>query len=60
MAEQTNPPGSPVVQHIGVLNLRINDMMSQLNTVMKALMEENASLKKENGDLKAKQQTSKQ
>ncbi len=47
---------SPVMQQIGMLNLRINDMMTQLNTVMKMLMDENASLKKENADLKAKQQ----
>lgn len=47
---------SQLMQHIGVLNVRINDMMSQLNTVMKALMDENASLRKENADLKTKQQ----
>jgi hypothetical protein len=46
---------SPVLQQIGMLNLRINDMMTQLNAVMKALMDENASLKKENSELKAKQ-----
>ena len=39
-----------------MLNLRINDMMTQLNTVMKTMMDENAALKKENADLKAKQQ----
>lgn len=42
------------MQQIGMLNLRINDMITQLNAVMKAIMEENASLKKENADLKAK------
>ncbi len=57
---QTAPEASSIVQQIGMLNLRINDMMSQLNTVMKALMDENALLRKENADLKAKQQTSKQ
>ena len=41
-------------QQIGMLNLRINDMMTQLNAVMKAMMEENAALKKENAELKAK------
>jgi hypothetical protein len=46
---------SPVIQQIGLLNLRINDMMSQLNAVMKALMDENGALKKDNADLKAKQ-----
>ncbi len=44
---------SPVMQQIGMLNLRINDMMAQLNTVMKTMMEENAALQKENTDLKA-------
>lgn len=54
---QVAPEVSPTMQQIGVLNLRINDMMSQLNTVMKALMDENASLKGENSDLKTKQKT---
>lgn len=45
-----------LMQHIGLLNVRVNDMMSELNTVMKMMMEENASLRKENADLKAKQQ----
>jgi len=53
---QTAPEASPVIQQIGMLNLRINDMMTQLNAVMKALMDENGALKKENTDLKAKQQ----
>jgi hypothetical protein len=57
---QSVPEASPAMQQIGMLNLRINDMMTQLNTVMKTLMDENAALKKENTDLKAKQQTSKQ
>ncbi len=47
---------SPIMKQISLLNLRINDTMSQLNIVMKALMDENASLKKENADLKSKQQ----
>jgi regulator of replication initiation timing len=46
---------SPIMQQIGMLNLRINDMMTQLNTVMRAMLEENAALKKENAELKAKQ-----
>jgi hypothetical protein len=46
----------PIMQQIGILNLRINDMMAQLNVVMKAIMEENAALKKENADLKGKQE----
>lgn len=41
------------MQQIGMLNLRINDMMTQLNAVMKMMMDENAALKKENAELKA-------
>ena len=47
---------SPAMQQVGMLNLRINDMMAQLNTVMKTLMDENLSLRKENADLKVKQE----
>jgi regulator of replication initiation timing len=47
---------SPVMQQIGMLNLRINDMMTQLNAVMKSMMDENSALRKENADLKAKQE----
>jgi regulator of replication initiation timing len=54
LTEQAVPEPSAVMQQIGMLNLRINDMMTQLNAVMKALMEENQALKKENADLKAK------
>jgi regulator of replication initiation timing len=50
------PQVDPVMQQVGMLNLRINDMMTQLNAVMKAFMEENAALKKENTELKAKQE----
>ncbi len=42
------------MQQISMLNLRINDMMTQLDTVVKMLMEENATLKKENAELKTK------
>ena len=49
----------PIMQQIGVLNLRINDMMTQLSVVMKALIDEITALRKENSDLKAKQKTSK-
>jgi regulator of replication initiation timing len=45
-----------VMQQIGMLNLRINDMMTQLNAVMKTIIEENAALRKENTDLKAMQE----
>ncbi len=53
---QAVPETSPVMQQIAMLNLRINDMMAQLNTVMKMMMDENATLKKENVELKAKQE----
>jgi regulator of replication initiation timing len=49
---------SPVIQQIGMLNLRINDMMTQLNVVMKVMIEENAALKKENTELKNKESKS--
>ena len=52
--ETLNSKASPVMQQIGMLNLRISDMMSQLNVVMKAMMDENAALKKENAELKVK------
>ena len=42
------------MQQIGMLNLRINDMMTQLNAVMKAMMEENQALTKKNAEFKAK------
>ena len=52
--QKQNEPTPQIQQQISLLNLRINDMMTQLNAVMKAFMEENAALKKENSDLKAK------
>jgi regulator of replication initiation timing len=54
--EENIVKSSPAMQQIGMLNLRINDMMNQLNAVMKTLMDENASLRKENADLKTKQE----
>lgn len=50
------PELPPTMQQIGMLNLRISDMMTQLNAVLKAMIEENATLKKENAELKAKQE----
>jgi regulator of replication initiation timing len=52
MSQQPQP--DQTMQQIGMLNLRINDMMTQLNTVMKAFIDENAALKNENAVLKAK------
>jgi hypothetical protein len=46
-------PETSSTQQIGMLNLRISDMMAQLNVVLKALMDENADLRKENVGLKA-------
>ena len=51
---EASPGVSPIMQHIGMLNLRVSDMMTELNTLMKMMMEENASLKKENDELKSK------
>jgi hypothetical protein len=59
MTTDNTPTPSPVMQQIGMLNLRITDMMTQLNSVMKALMDENGALKKENADLKAEQKLGK-
>ncbi len=42
LTDQTQNEAAPIMQQIGMLNLRINDMMTQLNAVMKAMMEENA------------------
>ena len=56
MLTDTTIEASPVIQQIGMLNLRINDMMTQLNAVMKALIDDNSALRKENADLKAKQE----
>ena len=53
---QSVPETSPIMQQIGMLNLRINDMMTQLNTVMKIMMDENAALKNENAGLKTNQE----
>ena len=55
LADQTINENSNAMQ-VGILNLRINDMMTQLNTVLKIIIEENAALRKENADLKAKQE----
>jgi regulator of replication initiation timing len=55
MAEVNQAPElSPALQQIGILNIRVNDMMIQLNTVLKAMVEGNTMLKKENAELKAK------
>jgi regulator of replication initiation timing len=53
---QAGPEAPLLMQQLGILNLRINDMMAQLNAVIKIMMDENAALKKENAELKAKQE----
>jgi len=50
------PETIPVLQQMGILNLRVNDMMTQLNTVIKMMLDENSALKKENAELKTKQE----
>jgi hypothetical protein len=58
MSQETQKPNeTPVMQHIGMLNLRINDMMTQLNTTLKTLIEENQALKKEAATQKEKTDT---
>jgi hypothetical protein len=47
-------PTPPIQQQISLLNLRINDMMTQLNATIKAILEENQALKKDNTELKGK------
>ncbi|MCW4003594.1 MAG: hypothetical protein NWE95_06765 [Candidatus Bathyarchaeota archaeon] len=49
-------PSHELQQQVGMLNLRINDMMTQLNVVIKLMMDENSALKKENAELKTKQE----
>ena len=45
------------MQQINMLNLRISDMMTQLNATLKALIEENQTLKKEAAEQKQKNDT---
>lgn len=52
---QDQQKNDSIMQQVGLLNLRINDMMTQLNTVVKALLDENASLKRENAEVKTAQ-----
>lgn len=53
--EQISSENSPIMQQITMLNLRINDMMFQLNTVIKMVMDENSALKKELATMKGDQ-----
>ncbi|MCL5876649.1 MAG: hypothetical protein M1540_02420 [Candidatus Bathyarchaeota archaeon] len=52
--EKQTELSTPIQQQIGLLNLRVNDMMTQLNATLKAMLEENQALKKENAELKEK------
>ena len=56
MREDQSTESLPIQQQIGILNLRINDLMSQLNIVMKTLLQENSILKEENAKLNTKQE----
>ena len=49
-----------IQQHLAMSNLRLNDYIIQANATIKALLEAYVALKKENADLKSKQQTSQQ
>jgi hypothetical protein len=54
MTQQQNDESSIVKQQILMLNLRINDMITQLNIALKTALDENSALKKENETLKVK------
>jgi len=41
-----------IMNEIGVLNIRINDLMSQLNKTIQLLLDENKKLTQENAQLK--------
>ena len=47
------PEAFPIIQQINMLSIRINDMMTQLNAVIKMMIDENAKLKNENVELKS-------
>ncbi len=58
LSEQpTNQLSPTITQQLNMLNIRINDMMTQLNVTMKAIIDENASLKIENKNMKLKTPT---
>lgn len=45
-----------VQQQLGLLNLRLSDMIQELNATVKLLVEMNTTLQQENADLKANQE----
>ena len=49
--KQNNQISIEIQQQIGMLNLRINDMMTQLNNTLKVLIEENRALRVETQSL---------
>ncbi|MGD6810809.1 MAG: hypothetical protein ACQCN3_14015 [Candidatus Bathyarchaeia archaeon] len=51
---QEQPTADPVMQQVSLLNLRLNDMYTQLNAVLKTLIDSNDLLQKENVELKSK------
>ncbi len=56
-APKQTDPTPQTMQQISMLNLRINDVMTQLNATLKAVLEENQALKSENTELKEKTAT---
>ncbi len=56
MQRELKQETSSAQQQIGLLNLRINDMVAQLNVALKTMLDENAALQKENVELKGKLQ----
>jgi hypothetical protein len=54
--EQIQP--SNHLDQISLLNLRVNDMITQLKNVVKTLIAENQALEKENLELKKKREAS--
>jgi len=53
MAQEQEIP-QPIQQRLGLLQLRISDMMQELNNIIKAFADGYAKLQKENAELKAK------
>jgi regulator of replication initiation timing len=54
-APQTASQSSSTLQQMTTLRIRVNDMMTQLNAVIRNITDENTALRNENTSLKAKQ-----
>ncbi|MDR0372563.1 MAG: hypothetical protein LBI79_03240 [Nitrososphaerota archaeon] len=57
MTENTTESSPSIMQQIGLLNLRLNDMMNQLNMTVKVLLDENQKLAAEVQQLKGENNT---